>query len=210
MTRIIARLGGTVSLCLALTVPAAAQTTIDFNDGTAMGIIGTFYSSLGVTFQNARWDAISLTGEGSIGAGGLKLASASGGFAITPVHRITLVFSQAISAMSLALLDLGANGFQFDAYDAQTGGNLVAQTSMFGTSVGVGNFQTMTLTGSGIHRVEMYQPLAPVGDGIVLDNLSFTPENVVPEPATVILLASGLAGIAGAAFRRRKKVIAEA
>ena len=44
------------------------------------------------------------------------------------------------------------------------------------------------------------------GNHLALDDITVNGQNVVPEPATMLLLATGLAGIGGAIRRRRQKI----
>lgn len=61
--------------------------------------------------------------------------------------------------------------------------------------------QFLTFNWVGIDRLEF------VGNGtqVVLDNLTVNGATVTPEPATLVLLATGLAGIGGIVRRRRQK-----
>ena len=50
----------------------------------------------------------------------------------------------------------------------------------------------------------MYEWVDLSGGTLYLDNVYLSTQNVIPEPATMVLLASALLGIAGVVFKRRK------
>lgn len=194
-------------LALALVAaPAGAQTTINFDDGTNGLPIGAFYSGLGVTFDNARWDAFVSPNEAAVGAGGLKFVAISSVFNPKVGSAIVARFAAPLTSATVRGLNVGANGARVDAYDALVGGALVAFDQAFGIDLGVDNHPLLSVAGAGIRRLEFYQPASVSGEGLLFDNLTFTTSvAAVPEPATVALLAGGLAVI-GIGARRRRSV----
>ncbi len=95
------------------------------------------------------------------------------------------------------------SGARIEAYDASVGGNLIGSDEFFGIGAGVGNFGQLFVASSGIHRIELFQPLqlsggATSGDGLQFDDLSFT---VVPEPSSLLLMLG--IGVGAAITRRR-------
>jgi len=202
---------GLVAAALLATTVACQATTINFDDGTAGSSVGSFYSGLGVTFSNATWD--SNFGElGSSGALGIR-ATSNGGvdsnrFIWLSATPVIALFSSAVSGVGIRGLDVGANGLTFDAYDATVGGNLVSTTTVFGTGFGTNQFFDLSATGS-ILRVEMYQPQDIEGDGIILDNFSFTAgaTTATPLPAALPLFASGLGTLGVLGWRRKRKAV---
>ncbi len=107
-------------------------------------------------------------------------------------------FSAAVNIASIVVIDLGENGFTLNAYDAPTGGNLVATATQFGIGLGNNNFQTLSVSAGTIFRLEMFQAQDIGIDGVIVENFQFA-----PEPGTLAVLGAGLAGL-GALRRRRK------
>jgi hypothetical protein len=181
----------------------AAPITIDFNDGTNGAQIGSFYSLLGVTFSNARWDDFVSNDEGDVGAGGLKLVGNAEGptniYEVKAANPIVAVFSAGISDFSIYGLNVGFTGARIDLYDAVSGGNLIDSDEAYGISTGSFNHPLLTSSATPIYRVELYQPSASFGEGMLWENMSFTA--IVPIPAAVWLFSSAFAALAYA--RRR-------
>lgn len=178
--------------------PVASATLIDFDDfegSTTTFPIASRYASLGVTFSNARFANVA------------NFTGASGNYGVAaiispteeppPTRPIIATFATPVTTASLRGLDVGQRGFRLNAYDA--GHNLVDTQVVFGTGDGVGEFYDLTVHGSLISQVEFsLDHLDSSFDGILFDNLSFTP---VPEPASIVALGLG----ALAVIRRRAK-----
>lgn len=192
---------GLLLSCAVAISTAQAQTTINFNDGTNGANIGGFYAGLGVTFSNARWDGFISPDEGLVGAGGLKFIHTTDTYQPKVGSPIVATFSSLINSISVRGLNVGANGARIDAFDSF--GNLLGFAQAFGTDLGVDNHPLLTILASNIRSVRFYQPADVTTEGMLWDNLTFNSANVVPEPSTYALMATGLIGVVGVARRLR-------
>lgn len=186
--------------------PAFAQTvSLNFEDGTSGTAIGSFYSAQGVTFSSAEW-----TGNfglaGSSGALGIRYP---GTFEWGPATPVIATFSTPVSIVSVVGVDVGTQGLVITAFDAAVGGTQVATQQVVGTGVGQNQFYTLTVAGTNIRRVEISQITLGSGEGIILDDFSFTRAAVasavpVPtlSPGALVVLALALA--CAALFTRRR------
>ena len=186
-----------LAVLLALSGTASA-TVIDFDDGTDGLPVDGFYAALGVTFSNTTWT----TNFGLAGtSGGLGIRATDTFFQPTVSTPLVAVFAFAVSSVSIRGIDVGERGARIDAYDSVVGGNLVAFDQDFGTGIGVGTFFDLFASGSGILRIELYQPNAiSSADGMLWENLEFEAD-AVPEPGTLGLLGIGIAAMR---IRRRR------
>jgi hypothetical protein len=207
-----------LALCFCLLIyssQVARASTITFDDGTAGSAIGTFYASLGITFSNASWVASSPSLQ--IGSSTLLADVTDNGFnppySPTPTTPIVGTFSSSEDFVSILGIGIGDAGMELDAYDAITGGNLVASAQFYGTGTGVGTFQTLSVSAPGILRFDLFQPSPAPGDSIAFDNLTFDadppapdPSDIGIEPGTWILIASGLLALIGLRFWMRLRL----
>jgi hypothetical protein len=180
-------------------VIADASTLINFDNLSGGDNVTTQYA--GVTFSDALVANFPLAGYSAPNF----IRSLSSAYQPQQGSPISAVFASAVSSVSLLGLDIGANGFILKAFDSVSGGNLLALASFTGSDIGVGTFQSLTVSAAGILRVEFSQ-ITNVGggDGMGFDDFSYDVSEV-PVPATLPL---GLAGVAAFGFvaRRRKSV----
>ena len=184
-------------------VPFATQAaTINFDDLGNLVVVGTTYP--GVTFSNAR---TLVTGNLPGGSPSTSIVSQSDFSMPKQSNPISAVFGSAVSFVSLTGIDVGENGFILKAFDAMIGGNLLGSTSMFGIGVGVGTFFDLSLSFSGIFRIEFSQASSVnLEDGMVFDNLVYD-VTVVPVPAAGLLLLGALGGMGMLSRRRGRKAV---
>lgn len=178
---------------------SAAPTVIDFDDLPAGTVVGASYAGLGVTFVDAETATFG-TLPGGTSPNAIVHDTLFSTFG--PANSIVAIFAFAVDSVSLTGVDVGGAGFLMTAYDSVVGGSVVDTDSFTGVDIGVGAFHTLTLTGSGIRRIEFSQVAPCCGDGLAFDNLVFDAA-AVPAPGTAALLALGLIA-SGVASRRRR------
>jgi len=186
-------------------VSYAAPTTIDF-DTLGSGVsVGSTYSAQGVTFSNATTIASTVCADNCAGSTSpTVIRSSSDLYNPTQASPIIATFDMDVSFVSLTGIDVGTDGFILSVFDIFD--NLIASDTAFGTTTaGVGEFFTLSLSGSGIRKVAFSQENqdAGLGDGMVFDNFTYDTASV-PEASSILLLGLGLAGLG---FTRRKKVL---
>lgn len=163
-----------ILVCWFVMPVSATPATINFDDLASGVSVGSTYDSLGVNFADALTD-----NNGSL-PGGTPPTSIMHSFSSyqpQPNSPIIATFNFPVSSVSLTGIDVGENGFVLSAYDAITGGNLLASDQVFGDDIGVSEFFTLSLSATGIRRVEFSQVQnLGGGDGLVFDNFVFDSE----------------------------------
>ncbi|MDQ2823952.1 MAG: hypothetical protein M3R29_00685, partial [Verrucomicrobiota bacterium] len=191
-----------VGLILGASPVYAVTITFDeFGTGVQGSPVGASYSATGVTFSDATF----VTNFGLAGSSGSTgMWDTTEGGLPSPASPIIAIFSPTATFASIVALSVGENGAQMNAYDAAVGGNLIASDQAFGTGFGDGNFVTLSVTATGIQRIELFQPQnLGNGDALVFDTFSFElggPAAVPDESSSLVLAA--LSGLAFLAFKR--------
>lgn len=119
-------------------------------------------------------------------------------------------FSQSLSSVSLDFGDFGgdADTLLLQAFSGANGtGTLLGSANA--SLVGVGStftFLTLSVTAPGINSIRFIGGSATFPNSVYYDNLSATfgtQPNPVPEPTTLLLLGTGIAGVAAKLRQRR-------
>eukprot|EP00761_Pharyngomonas_kirbyi_P004069 gb/GECH01004073.1/.p1 GENE.gb/GECH01004073.1/~~gb/GECH01004073.1/.p1 ORF type:complete len:349 (+),score=72.46 gb/GECH01004073.1/:1-1047(+) len=75
-----------------------------------------------------------------------------------------------LEEVSVKIVDVGAAGVRVEAFDKD--GNLVDAKEKFGTGLGVGNSETITVNGEGIRSIKVFQPNPNNVDGILIVSIN--------------------------------------
>ncbi len=192
--------------CLVLAfvaMPSISQATailIDFDD-LALGNINTGavvkqVGSFEVTIGNETGKIVSDAALDIVGGFSGQYLSSDGGD--VNFGRVDLHFSAPI--VGLVTLDanyLASPGFDFQVVDVLTGTNVVVHTESDGPNTKSISFMLINPSSTLRFRDANLKP-------IQIDNVTVNTVNPVPEPSTMLLLGSGLAGLGW--YRRRRKV----
>lgn len=192
-------LGITFSLMAVLVGGAKGATTITFNDGTHGTNVTTFYSALGVTFLNGEWSNFSAGYTPHPDSTGLRIVGDGGDFQPTAGSPIVLTFASPMVSVSIIANNVNANGARLELYDAEVGGSLVGFDQVVGPSGSTNSNFVLSSSGSGVRRVELFQPLSVETEGVLFDNLQF---DAIPEPTSMMLLGLGTIGFSSRRSRR--------
>jgi len=180
-----------IALFSSFVAGANAATTIDFNDGTPGSSIGNFYTGQGVTFLNGEWTNLTAGFTPHPESNGLMIVGDGANFQPKAETPIVITFANPMGSVSLIANNVNANGARLELYDSTTGGTLIASDQVVGPTGSLNSNFVLSASGSAILRAIVYQPFSVESEGVLFDNLTFTP---IPEPASSILfgLATGL------------------
>jgi hypothetical protein len=196
---------------------APANATVDFQSSTPTGAYANSLSVTGLTF------AFTGSGEPTCGGCGVRIVSgANPGFGLSPDNNALFVNASGADFNVNTLLITPASAMRAIGFDFK-GSNA---TQVPGASPAAYRI-TVTLANGDTHTIEVANPsftnfsfigfsspdvdIASVaiatlsGGQPLLDNVSFSAAaEPVPEPATMVLLGTGLAGVASFVRKRRR------
>jgi hypothetical protein len=186
----------------------AGATVVNFDD-----LISGYYPSVytnGVTITDLMGGDVKVLYDGQEGVGYSSPYMSVAASQWTVGYGLLFTFDDVVSNLSLTGGDSGGDtdGWSMEAFDINNVSLGSIQTALnfsgpdpvnpiSGTTYG--DYRTLTLDVSGIKTLKVVQTVW----GSSWDDLTFTAA-AVPEPATMLLLGSGLLGLAGLKRRLRK------
>lgn len=193
-------------LALAVTAaPAAAQQTLTFDDLPFQSVVGNQYAARGITFGAGDFGVMEGLANGDLGNWGVNGTNGPYflGFNGSPSYGITATFAAPTNGFALDVSRTNGSSpndqFTLEWYQGAT---LVGSTTI--TFQNVNTWTRVATTASALTSVRWYSTgpgFRPYG----VDNVIFGDgTSVVPEPATITLLAGGLAATLVGARRRRR------
>ena len=203
------RLAGAFALVAAAATPAAAQVTFEeFATSAPVNYVQNCAVSGGLTFTAAGLgcdvtDAFAVYGPS-------QAAFYSGSAALfNNLTQSVIVTSASPFSLNSAMVTPGLGALGFDPTTVVftgmlNGGGTISQT----VTIAAGMVSPTMVNFSGFTNLTSftYTVSSPSYDGVQIDNLAIgAGVAVVPEPSTVLLLGTGLAGVAVFARRRRRQ-----
>lgn len=151
------------------------------------------WASYGVSFENLFW--------GTAGYSGSSFSTdaiynfAPGACCMT---SFSIIFSNAVRGASFNAVDNGSTSTVFSAYLGSTLVSSFVNTVPINNNAATNTSVFWGFDGILFDRID----ISHTASGFGIDNLSYT---TTPEPATLALMATGLVGLLGVGYRRRKR-----
>jgi hypothetical protein len=187
--------------CAALVAAAtsAKADTVNFDALPTGTVVSTQYA--GIVF--------SLAGSGPVTSGSPIVDEKWGGLMNSPAVTgvdvdyptatiVNIAFTAAVDAVSFTFDNWGDNGTS--AFTAYGPGDVVIDTAIIPNN-GL-SFQMVTVVGSDITDLQITNGEPGTDWGFAVGALTYTPLAATPEPSSLILLGTGILGLAGAARRK--------